>query len=148
MASDFGLTPELVVFVKQAEGWVGHPYRDQVGNPTIGYGHLLDSMDHAPITLDQGNEILMQDLRAKRDALLALSPSLHTASEQRVAALVDFVFNLGEGAYEHSTLRKYVDGAEWAAAAAEITKWCHAGGRVLPELVARRNTESHWLAEG
>ncbi len=145
MTTDFGITPELVVFVKRCEGWVGHPYRDQVGNPTIGYGHLIDSMDHPNITLSEGEDMLMSDLRAKRDALLKLSPILWLAPERRVAALVDFCFNLGEGAYEHSTLRRYVEAGDWSVAATEIKKWCHADGRVLPELVARRNTEALWL---
>ena len=63
--NDFGITPELVVFVKRAEGWVGHPYRDQVGLPTVGYGHRIDSMDHPNITLVEGTDLLMQDLREK-----------------------------------------------------------------------------------
>ena len=147
MDADFGITPELVLFVKRAEGWVGHPYMDQVGNPTIGYGHRIESLAPTSITPAEGTALLMQDLRDKRDALLAISPSLVHAAERRVAALVDFCFNLGEGAYAHSTLRRYVDDGDWQLAAREIKKWCHADGRVLPELVARRNTEALWLNE-
>ena len=149
---DFGLTPELLRFVRDEEGLVLTPYLCPAGCPTIGYGHRIPSMDHASITKDQAETMLRADLRRFRDAALSLSPSLRTASPRRMAAILDFCFNAGEGAYKTSTLRKRVDAGDWAAAATEIRRWVYAtvnGQKVrLRALVERREMTARWLAEG
>lgn len=147
-AADFGITPELLAFVKKEEGLILHPYRDPVGLPTIGYGHRIDSMDRPPLTPAGAEALLLADLKGKRDALLGISPSLKVATPRRVAALIDFCFNLGEGAYQRSLLRKCVDGAEWALAAVQMRRWVYAGGKVFQPLVERRAVTARWLAEG
>lgn len=141
------ISNELITFVKQQEGCILHPYRDQAGLLTIGYGHRIDS-ECEPWTQSQADEHLRSDLEAKLDALLSISKGLRNASQRRQDALTDFIFNLGEGAYARSTLRKFVDQQDWSSAAKEIQKWCHAGGRVLDELQARRKIESEWLISG
>lgn len=127
---------------------MSHPYRDPVGYPTIGYGHRIDDMKREPLTLAQGEALLRVDLRAKRDALLSISPMLAHESERRVAALVDFCFNCGEGAYRTSTLRKRVEARAWPDAAAELKRWVHAGGKVFQPLVERRAETARWMVEG
>ncbi|MGH7185982.1 MAG: lysozyme, partial [Pseudomonadota bacterium] len=120
---------------------------------TIGWGHLLPDLRHPPITPDEGEKLLRQDLRNARDALLALSPSLVHTTPARMAALTDFAFNLGAGHYARSTLRRRVQASDWPAAATEIQRW-HFGhaqdGTVLslPGLVTRRATEAAWLTQG
>jgi lysozyme len=59
----------------------------------------------------------------------------------RLAALIDFAFNLGTGALQMSTLRKRVNARQWDAVPAELRKWVIGGGRVLPGLVRRREAE-------
>jgi len=54
---------------------------------------------------------------------------------------VDFTFNLGGGLSQTSTLRRRVNQRDWAAAAKEVRRWVHGGGKVLPGLVARRSAE-------
>lgn len=148
MTVDFGITPELVAFVKKQEGWINQPYRDPVGLPTLGYGHRIPDMEHPRITLEEGEAILKSDLRQKRDAIVAISPMLAQEDERRVAALIDFAFNCGEGAYRTSTMRKRVEARDWKDAAVEMRRWVHAGGRVFEPLVERRATTARWLEEG
>lgn len=62
-------------------------------------------------------------------------------------ALVSFTFNLGAGALQRSTLRQKVNRKEHGEAAAELLKWCWAGGRKLAGLLARRKAEAlHYLS--
>lgn len=143
--NNFGITPELVAFLKVQEGWVPHPYICPAGYPTIGYGHRIPSMDAKPITKAQGEQLLRNDMRGARDAVLALSPNLIHTDERRTAALIDFVFNLGASRYRSSTLRKRVNEEDWAAAGREMRRWVYAAGRVFRPLVRRRDTAARWL---
>jgi lysozyme len=56
-------------------------------------------------------------------------------------ALVDFTYNLGPAALQGSTLLRKLNAGDYAGAAAEFPKWCHAGRAVLPGLVTRRARE-------
>ena len=63
-------------------------------------------------------------------------------------ALVDFVFNLGIGALEGSTLLKKIRaGADAAEIQSEFRRWVYAGGEVQKGLVRRREWEAAcWAA--
>ncbi len=153
MTNDFGITDELVAHVESSESLSLVPYRDPVGFPTIGYGRRISDMTHPLVTAGEALDMLRDDLRAARDQLLALSPSLVNASQRRVAALTSFCFNVGAGHYAGSTLRKCVAAADWPAAASEIERWVYGhdgNGQVvtLPGLVIRRATEAGWLLNG
>jgi lysozyme len=62
-------------------------------------------------------------------------------SQPEFDALVDFVFNLGSGAFASSTLLKKLNSVDTAAAAAEFDKWDHAGGQIVAGLLRRREAE-------
>ncbi len=88
---------------------------------------------------------LEQDLQAALRATLRYCPVLASESDGRLAAVVDFTFNLGAGRLQTSTLRRRVNQRDWAAASTELRRWVYGGGRVLPGLVARREAEAAWL---
>jgi lysozyme len=117
-----------------------HPYICPAGYWTIGYGHLCNSK-HPPITEDEAEAYLALDLQTALSATLRYCPVLATEREGRLAAIVDFTFNLGAGRLQTSTLRRRVSQREWPAAASELRRWVFGGGRVLPGLVARREAE-------
>jgi lysozyme len=102
-------------------------------------------MDHPSITRERGEAILREDLKGSRDAVVALSPNVLLEPEQRTAALIDFVFNLGAGRYRGSTLRKRVAEGDWEQAGKEMRRWVYASGRVFPALVRRRDTAARWI---
>lgn len=118
-----------------------HPYLCPAGFWTIGYGHLCDAQ-HPPITVVDGEAYLARDLNTALTATLRYCPVLATEPESRLAAIVDFTFNLGGGRLQTSTLRRRVNQRDWAAAAKELQRWIYGGGRVLPGLVARRGAEA------
>lgn len=124
-----------------------HPYLCPAGFWTVGYGHLCDSL-HAPITEAQAEVYLAHDLQTAITATLRHCPVLATQSEERLAAIVDFTFNLGAGRLQTSTLRRRVNQRDWVAAGQELRRWVYGGGKVLPGLVARRAAEVSLLAGG
>jgi lysozyme len=71
---------------------------------------------------------------------------LATEPEERLAAIVDFTFNLGPGRLQTSTLRRRVNERDWHAAGQELRRWVYGGGKVLPGLVTRREAEVALLA--
>ena len=108
---------------------------------TIGYGHLCRP-DHPPITEAEAEVYLAKDLQTALAATLLYCPVLANEPESRLAAIVDFTFNLGAGRLQTSTLRRRVNQRDWVGAATELRRWIYGGGKVLPGLVRRRNAES------
>lgn len=117
-----------------------HPYICPAGYWTIGYGRLC-KQDHPPITEEEGEVYLFKDLFTALKATLRYCPVLVTEPEGRLAAIVDFTFNLGAGRLQTSTLRRRVNQRDWPSAAKELRRWVYGGGRVLPGLVLRREAE-------
>lgn len=121
-----------------------YPYICPAGYWTIGFGHLCQP-EHSPITEEEGESYLGQDLQTALRASLRYCPVLATESEERLAAIVDFTFNLGAGRLQSSTLRRRINQRDWSAAGTELGRWVRGGGRVLPGLVLRRQAESVML---
>jgi lysozyme len=118
-----------------------HPYICPAGYWTIGYGHLCDST-HPPITEAEAEVYLARDLQTALAATLRYCPVLATEPEGRLAAIVDFTFNLGAGRLQASALRRRIYQRDWAGAVKELRRWVYGGGKVLPGLVIRRDAES------
>ena len=117
------------------------PYICPAGFWTIGYGHLCDAT-HPPITEGEAEIYLALDLQTALVATLRCCPVLATEPDGRLAAIVDFTFNLGAGRLQTSTLRRRVNQRDWSAAGTELRRWVYSGGKVLPGLVARRSAEA------
>lgn len=132
---------------RRFEGFYARPYLCPAGYPTIGYGAryyadgravtLLD----APISAAQAERLLQLSVqRTYLPAVLRLCPGVD--SPERLAALIDFTFNLGAGQLRASTLRRRVNAGDWQAVPAELRKWVRGGGKVLPGLARRREAEA------
>lgn len=137
---------------KPFEGLSLEPYHDPVGYPTIGYGHLLsrevwaDLSQWQPISMNEAEALLQSDMFMALDQVADASPVLSEPDNwQRLAALSDFVFNLGIGQYKASTLKRRVDVEDWEAAQVQIKRWTRARGKVLKGLVLRREAEARLL---
>ena len=122
------------------EGFVGHVYQDQVGVPTIGYGHAIrPGESYWTLTEPQARELLALDVRWSEDALTRLVRVPLT--QPQWDALVSLVFNIGAEHFATSTLLKLLNVSDYAGAADQFTVWRMGGGKVLPVLVARRARE-------
>ncbi len=126
--------------VKHFEGFSSVVYNDVAGYPTIGYGHLLNSDEsYSTITKQEAEELLIKDMTRAVIAVEALTKvHLH---DNEFAALVSFVYNVGSGAYERSTLRMKLNRGEYLDAASEFTRWVYAGGKIIKGLQRRRREE-------
>lgn len=131
---------------RRFEGLRLRPYLCPAGVPTIGFGstRYLDGravqLTDPAISATAANVMLLASLRGVYlPAVLQLCPGVDDA--RRLAALLDFAYNLGAGNLRASTLRRKVNAGDWAAVPAELRKWVRGGGRVLPGLVSRREAE-------
>lgn len=121
------------------------PYVCPAGFWTIGYGHLCKS-DHPPISLVEAEVYLELDMVKALNATLRYCPVLATETKGRLAAIVDFTFNLGAGRLQTSRLRRRINQRDWNGASTELRRWVYGGGRVLSGLVLRRQEESALLS--
>jgi lysozyme len=55
--------------------------------------------------------------------------------------MVSFIYNVGSGNFQASTLRRKIKAGDLAGAANEFPRWVYGGGRRLPGLVRRREAE-------
>jgi lysozyme len=130
--------------VARADPGRAQPYICPAGYWTIGYGHLCDPK-HPPITEAEAEIYLARDLHLALAATLRYCPVLATESEGRLAAIVDFTFNLGAGRLQSSTLRRRINQRDWSVAALELQRWVRGGGKILTGLVVRREAEAMLL---
>lgn len=137
------LKPILLEF----EGLYLSPYLCPAGVWTIGLGttRYPDGRPVSPrdprITKDQAWVIakhqMINDYMTKA---VELCPGQLTTAG-RLAAVSDFCYNLGVGAFQSSTLRRKINQDDWDAVPAQFARWNKAGGRVLRGLVRRRAME-------
>lgn len=131
---------------RRFEGFYATPYLCPAGVPTIGYGATFYedgtavTLRDASITRERAEALLLWMVRTTYlPAVIRLCPGVDTP--ERLAALIDFTFNLGAGNLRASTLRRRVNAGQWADVPAELRKWVKGGGRVLRGLVLRREAE-------
>jgi lysozyme len=136
----------LIDLIKKFEGCCLHSYRDCAGVLTIGWGQTGKEI-HEGMTWTQANadNHLHEAASHVIDQLIHSSPTLVDEDHNCIAALADFVYNLGIGNYNSSTLKKHVDSGEWEAAKKEMLRWNKAGGKVLAGLTRRRQAEANLL---
>ena len=128
-----------------AEGFSSTPYRCPAGVATQGFGstRLADGsrvkMGSPPISEDEGKALLRQHLdHVESDIRSLIRVPLN---ENEFSALCSWVFNLGSGRLQSSTLRAKLNRNERLGAANEFPKWRRANGRILRGLVIRREAE-------
>jgi len=137
--------------IKEFEGWYPNFYTDPVGIKTIGYGHAchvwncavpLNGKYPVPLSLANGQALLNDDLNiGGYSACAANHVSYSGLNANQYSALVSFIFNLGCGAFQGSTLRSLLNNGNVEGASKEFGKWVYGGGVVLPGLVRRREAE-------
>lgn len=141
--------------IKEFEGLRLTAYACPAGVPTIGYGHTKsvttdDVARRRTITEAQADELLTRDANAAA-GLVRRAVALKLSDEQ-LAALTSFVFNVGGGAFMRSTLREKVNRGDYAGAGDEFLKWdkTFIKGKVasLPGLARRRRAERDLFLRG
>jgi lysozyme len=136
-----------LALTEQFEGCKLTAYQDQVGVWTIGYGHTgPDVVAGLTITQQQAETLLAKDVSSA--AACVNNVVAVQLSQDEFDALADFVFNLGAGAFEGSTLLRDLNAGDFAGAAAQFDAWDHAGGAVVAGLLRRRQAETALFSKG
>ena len=130
-----------VAIVKEFEGLRLKKYICPAGFDTIGYGHLIksDEISIENITEDEAHRLLIKDLEI---AEMAINRLVNVELNQnQFDALCSFIFNIGSGNFQASTLRQKINRSEFESASIEFDRWVFSEGKKLSGLVARRLKE-------
>lgn len=126
--------------VKGHEGLELIAYKDGGGVWTIGWGHTgAEVRAGMLITLAQAEELLTNDLRSAEGHIN--TSVLVPLTQNQFDALVSFVFNVGGGAFESSTLLKLLNAGDYGGAANQLPRWNKDNGRIVQGLTNRREAE-------
>ena len=132
-------SPKLVEQLKQWEGLRLKAYKCPAGVWTIGYGHTKGVTPTMRITEKQATSLLAEDLRTFEIYVEANYPDV---SQNQYDALVSIIYNIGIGRYINSALKRKIDShAPIEEVKKQWLRWVHAGNKVLPGLVKRREWE-------
>lgn len=142
-----------LTIAKRFEGCRLRPYLCPAGVPTIGYG-TTRYLDGTAVTLSDPpiNAIIALGLlqgyieRVCIPLAITLCPTINTPG--RLAAIADFIYNLGPGRLKASTLRRRILAGAWDDVPAELRKWVMANGRRLQGLILRREAEILLVSSG
>ena len=129
------------------EGFVGKPYLCPANVATIGYGstYYADgvkvTLNDPPMSEKDAHILLMYELEhTYLPSVLRQCPILAT-DERKCNSLVDFVYNLGCGRLQTSTLKRKINAQDWEGAKEQLMLWNKGGGKVLAGLTKRRVAE-------
>ena len=153
------VSQQMIKVIQRYEGCALTPYLCPAGKRTIGYGHVISSIEEkkGELCVDTGNGILWIPFtkglnQAQATVLLqsdlrryesAVTRNVRVrVSQSQFDALVSLCFNIGVGAFLKSTLLRKLNEGDDDGATDEFLKWNKAGGRVLAGLQRRRAKEA------
>jgi lysozyme len=137
--------------IKKYEGCQLCAYRCPAGVWTIGWGSTWHRSENRPveasdvITQKQADSWLEIEVERVADVVRKMATNF---TQGQLDALTSFAYNLGCACLASSTLMIFHRAGSYAAAAEEFKKWRKAGGKVLPGLVNRRNSERELYQKG
>jgi GH24 family phage-related lysozyme (muramidase) len=144
------VTGEGLALIKRFESFSPTVYVCPAGYETIGYGHVVLDGERERfangISEHEAEDLLRRDAGIAERAVLRLIAVPLT--DGQFDALASFVFNVGAGGLQRSTLRRKVNREEHGEVPAEFMKWIWAGGRKLKGLVRRREAEARAYLAG
>lgn len=131
-----------IELIKRHEGLVLRSYLCPAKVWTIGYGHTRGVKGGQVITKEQAEKFLKEDLKSCELTILRLVRKPLT--QNQFDALVSFVFNIGAGNFQNSTLLKRINkNPTDPDIKRQFNRWVYAKGEVLSGLIKRREEESN-----
>lgn len=130
----------LISHIKRFESCRLTAYQDTAGVWTVGYGHTKGVKKGDRITQYQAEQFLREDLS---EFERAANKVRRLTTQGRYDAVLDFMYNLGIGNFNKSTLKAYIESGRsvWEIQE-QFLRWVNAGGRKLGGLVSRRIWEA------
>jgi len=138
-----------LALIMQFEGCILHPYKDQSGYWTIGWGNryingVEVTHETPPLTQEQADNLFLSSLGSYQEAVNKSVERWITQSQYD--ALVSLCYNIGTGAFAQSSLIKRVN--DGTITRADFLQWVKSRDQktkellTLPGLVKRRNKEA------
>lgn len=127
--------------IKEAEGLSLDAYLCPAGIPTIGWGHTKGVKMGQHITKGQAEDMLVEDIAPIERMLNGLRINFR---QEQFDALTSWIFNLGEGRFNSSTmLKRILENAKDEEITDQLIKWTYSGNQQLPGLIKRRVAEAN-----
>jgi lysozyme len=115
-----------LALLKSLEGFRSKAYPDSGGKMTIGYGHLIVKGDGTCVgdILEevQATGLLKQDVQKAVGCVNGCVTS--NINQNQFDALVIFTYNVGNNAFQHSTLLQCLNHGDFGAASKQFLVWC------------------------
>jgi len=129
-----------IALIKEFEGLRLEAYLCPARVWTIGWGHTKGVKQGDRIDTSTAEKYLKEDIEeAERGIEKLVKVKLN---DNQFSALVSFVFNLGIGNLQKSTLLRVINiSPNSANVGFQLKKWVYSDGQVLPGLVRRRAEE-------
>lgn len=128
--------------IRQFEGCRLKAYQDQSGVWTQGWGHTGHD-----ITVSKEISQSQADLWLHEDAQRACNSVQHLVvvplTQNQLAALTSFAFNLGIGAFGGSTMLKILNAGGYDLVPEQLCRWAHVGQKEVEGLKRRREAEAN-----
>ena len=122
-------------------GFASISYKCSAGKDTIGWGHVIKSIDNIkePITATQAEELLQNDIKW---AEKAVNKNVKvTLTQNQFDALVCLVFNIGATNFTASTLLKFLNLELWDKIPVQFARWVYSNKVFIKGLENRRRAE-------
>lgn len=134
-----------IELIKHFESFRSNAYLCPANVWTIGYGHTKGVKKGDKITEQEGEKLLIDDLKVyERDTLNVCNALNLEFNDNQFSALVSFCYNCGAGALK-KMLTNYKNGTSIYDA---MYKYRFGGGKELAGLIRRRKAEIHLFETG
>lgn len=129
-----------ISFIKTFESCRLKAYKDSGNITTIGWGHTEPGLKMGTVwTQEQADGHFVTDLQSFENWVNKLVMAELTQNE--FDALVDFTYNCGSGALQHSHLLKDLNAGNKGLAATQFKRWAMVNGKIIDGLMKRRLAE-------
>lgn len=118
------------------------------GKPwTIGWGHTVEVNKGDVCTQEQADQWFEEDISIYEKGITRLVTA--KLSQNKFDGLVSFVYNIGLGAFEKSTLLRLLNESNYMGASEQFKRWVlGSNGKPLLGLIRRREAERKLFMEG
>lgn len=130
-----------VPLISQWEGHRSHAYHDVAGVLTVCTGHTGRDIVVKHVYSDGECKVLLtSDVQSTVDGVLKTSPQLEF-KPYVLAATISFSYNIGVGAYSHSSVARDFNSGNYKQGCRDMLKYTYAGGKYSQGLANRRASE-------
>ena len=134
------ISEEGLSIIKKFEGCELESYLCPAGVWTIGYGHTKGVKEGDKINKEEAEYLLQEEMIEYESYINDL---VEVPLQQHMFdALVSWVYNLGSGNLQSSTLLRVLNEGKYDEVPAQIRRWNKSNGQVLEGLVRRREAEA------